>query len=288
MLLKDNIATHDRMHTTVGAYAMKDWRLARDAFLVRQLRNAGAVILGKANLSEWANYMDPAMPSGFSDLGGQTRNPYGPYEVWGSSSGSTVAAAASLAAATVGTATMGSLIMPVAIKTSRGLIGRDNILPLIDWMDVPGPMARSVTDAAVLLSSMTGTDENDGATRDAASLAGTDFTRFLDLTAEQYRKARDIVHTDFARLLHSVFAKYGIDVLVTNLQTYAPAGLPAITVPAGYDENGQPFGVTMIADFLGEPKLITAGYAYEQTTKARREPDLATTIRAIERCMAEK
>ncbi len=87
-------------------------------------------------------------------------------------------------------------------------------------------------------------------------------SRDTRITAEQYRIVRDIVHTDFARLLHSVFAKYGIDVLVTNLQTYAPAGLPAITVPAGY--------------------------AYKQTTRARREPNLATTIRAIERCMAEK
>ncbi len=426
VLLKDNIATHDRMHTTAGAYAMKHWRPARDAFLVRQLRRAGAVILGKANLSEWANYMDPAMPSGFSDLGGQTRNPYGPYEVWGSSSGSAVAAAAGLAAVTVGTETMGSLIMPadingvVAIKTSRGLVSRDNIIPLIDWMDVPGPMARSVTDAAVLLTAMTGTDRNDSATLEAASLAGTDFTRFLDLerarklrvgiavhgekdvaaflegshlpekdaaavratlaaytrkarragsvfrragialvevagrelppkapidvllqagfkdslnrflsqpqrrppvdslarviavndadphnrapygqrylvasrdtriTPAQYAKLRDLVHRGFRSMLHEVFAKHGIDVLVTYRQSYAPAGLPAITVPAGYDDHGQPFGVTMIADFLGEPKLITAAYAYEHFTRARREPDLPATLQAIERRMAEK
>ncbi len=113
-------------------------------------------------------------------------------------------------------------------------------------------------------------------------------SRDTRITAEQYRKIRDIVHTGFARLLHSVFMKYSIDVLVTYLQTYAPAGLPAITVPAGYDENGQPFAVTMIADFLGEPKRITAGYAYGQITRARQEPDLAATIRAIERRMAEK
>ena len=88
VLLKDNIATGGGLHTTAGAYALKDWQPARDAFLVQQLRDAGAVIFGKANLSEWANYMDPCMPSGFSVVGGQTRNPYGPHETYGSSSGS--------------------------------------------------------------------------------------------------------------------------------------------------------------------------------------------------------
>ncbi|MCA9968378.1 MAG: hypothetical protein KC423_29235, partial [Anaerolineales bacterium] len=107
VLLKDNIATGDGMHTTAGADALKDWQPDRDAFMVQQLREAGAVILGKANLSEWANWMDPCMPDGFSTLGGQTRNPYGPFTTYGSSSGSAVAAAANLAAVTVGTETQG-------------------------------------------------------------------------------------------------------------------------------------------------------------------------------------
>ena len=186
VLIKDNIATGDLMHTTAGAYALRDWRASRDAFLVKQLRAAGAVILGKANLSEWANWMDPSMPSGFSTLGGQTRNPYGPFDPLGSSSGSAVGVAACFAVAAVGTETSGSIISParanslVGIKTSRGLVSRDHILPLVDWMDVPGPIARTVTDAAIMLTAMAGVDEHDSATEEAASLAGADFTRFLN------------------------------------------------------------------------------------------------------------
>ena len=126
VLLKDNIATGDQMHTTAGAYALKDWRADRDAFLVRKLRAAGAIILGKANLSEWANYMDPCMPSGFSAVGGQTRHPYGAYDPLGSSSGSAVAVAAHLTTVSVGSETSGSIIQParfnsvVALRPSQG------------------------------------------------------------------------------------------------------------------------------------------------------------------------
>lgn len=186
-LIKDNIASGDRMRTTAGAYALRDWRAPRDAFLVQRLRAAGAVILGKANLSEWANYMDDAMPNGFSTLGGQTRNPYGPFDPLGSSSGSAVAVAAGFVTAAVGTETSGSISSParansvVGVKTSRGLVSRDGILPLVTWMDVPGPLARSVSDAAVMLTAMAGVDANDPATKDAAPLAGEDFTRFLDV-----------------------------------------------------------------------------------------------------------
>ena len=112
VLLKDNIATGDQLHTAAGAVAMLDWDPDRDAFLVSQLRDAGAVILGKANLSEWANYMDSCMPNGFSANGGQTRNPYGPFETYGSSSGSAVSVAAELTAVSVGSETQGSIILP--------------------------------------------------------------------------------------------------------------------------------------------------------------------------------
>ncbi len=114
VLLKDNIATGDGMHTTAGAYAFKDWQASQDAFLVQQLRDAGAIILGKTNLSEWANWMDECMPNGFSTLGGQTRNPYGAFEVSGSSSGSAVAVAANLSTVSVGTETQGSIISPAS------------------------------------------------------------------------------------------------------------------------------------------------------------------------------
>ena len=185
VLLKDNIATGDQLHTAAGAAAMLDWDPARDAFLASQLREAGAVILGKANLSEWANWMDSCMPNGFSTNGGQTQNPYGPYETFGSSSGSAVAVAADLTTVSVGSETQGSIIAPagvnsvVALKTSRGLVSRDYVIPLLPWQDVPGPMGRTVTDVAVLLSTMTGVDDNDPETAEAADLAGTDFSQFL-------------------------------------------------------------------------------------------------------------
>ncbi len=189
VLLKDNIATGDDLHTAAGAAAMLNWNPDRDAFLVSQLREAGAVILGKANLSEWANWMDPCMPNGFSANGGQTQNPYGPFETFGSSSGSAVSVAAELTAVSVGTETQGSLIKPavinsvVAPKTSRGLVSGDYVIPLLPWQDVPGPVGRTVTDVAVLLSAMTGVDENDPETANAAALAGTDFTQFLTADA---------------------------------------------------------------------------------------------------------
>lgn len=419
VLFKDNIATGDGMHTAAGAWAMRDWQPSRDAFLVSQLRDAGAIVLGKANLSEWANYMDVDMPNGFSVLGGQTRNPYGAYDTLGSSSGSAVAAAANFAAVTVGTETQGSIILPakingvVGLKTSRGLVSRDLILPLIDWMDVPGPIGRTVTDVAVMLSAMTGEDEKDPATFDAVEVAGTDYTQFLvpenavgkklgiivqdnalidqmiadfelaEDSAAQFRQAMiqsndkvrmqaapfvdigiEVVEVSAASMpstpdlgavidygfrsaldaflsdlsdeapvrslaeivdinsadsdnrapygqgylesamnspltaneyaaqvaesmsvtddLASLFETYDLDVLLSDSQIYAATGFPALTVPAGYGEDGQPEGITLIGDFLGEDNLIIIGYAYEQATQARQMPDLDKTISEID------
>ena len=194
VLLKDNIATGDEMHTTAGAYALKDWQADRDAFLVQQLRNAGAIILGKANLSEWAGYVDPCTPNGFTVLGGQTRNPYGPYDTLGSSSGSAVSVAADLTTVSVGSETAGSLVQParyngvVGMRPSQGLVSRDHVLPLGPDLDTPGPMGRSVTDVALLLTALAGEDANDPKTADAAPLAGTDFTQYLSL--DEARKLR--------------------------------------------------------------------------------------------------
>ncbi|MGL4649843.1 MAG: amidase family protein, partial [Caldilineaceae bacterium] len=193
VLLKDNIATAG-MHTTAGAYALKDWMPERDAFLVQRLREDGAIILGKTNLSEWANYMDRCMPSGFSALGGQTRNPYGPYETYGSSSGSGAAAGAKFATVTVGSETSGSLIQParvhsvVALRPSLGLISRDYVVPLAPALDTPGPMGRSVTDIVLLLNTIAGVDANDPKTADAAALDGIDFGTYL--SRDEARKVR--------------------------------------------------------------------------------------------------
>ena len=212
VLLKDNIATGDGMTATAGAYAMKDWAPDRDAFLVTALRDNGAIILGKANLSEWANYMDPSMPSGFSVLGGQTRNPYGAFEVWGSSSGSAVAAAANFAAVTVGTETQGSIVMPaginsvVGLKTSRGLVSGDYIIPLMDWQDTLGPLGRTVTDVAVLLTAMTAPDPTNPETSD---LAQADFTQFLTDDAMKGLRVGLVVEDE---ALTQAFAVAGIEV----------------------------------------------------------------------------
>lgn len=161
ILLKDNIATADKMHTSAGTAALALWKPTKDAALVQQLRKSGAVIFGKANMSEWANYMDPCMPSGFSTNGGQTRNPYGAYDTWGSSSGSAVAVAADLVTVSIGSETQGSIIMPaginsiVGLKTSMGLFSGEGVVPLMLFQDVAGPMGRTVADVAVVLNALT-------------------------------------------------------------------------------------------------------------------------------------
>lgn len=422
VLLKDNIATGDQMHTAAGTAAMLGWDPARDAFLVSQLRDAGAVILGKANLSEWANYMDPCMPNGFSTNGGQTRNPYGPFETYGSSSGSAAAVAADLTAVSVGTETQGSIIVPaginsvVALKPTMGMVSRDYVIPLLPMQDVPGPMGRTVTDVAILLSAMTGVDENDFTTS-SNTLAGTDFTQFLTTDGRQdlrvglpiwneqafaeYFKANNITDEqdqaplrelfeagnektralgavlttagvtvvefpatnipriptkigerleygykqaindflagpgedapvasleeiiafnnedlanrapygqgyleaaqntavtaeEFARIsqednglarnaLDIVFDNYDLDVIASEVhQLYAPAGYPALTVPAGYADDGTPEGVVFVGGFLSEPQLLAVGYAYEQAVNARVAPDLEATMALID------
>jgi amidase len=168
VVLKANIDTGDQMHTTAGSLALKDHKARTDAFLVSRLRDAGAVILGKANLSEWANFRSTDSSSGWSSLGGQTRNPYSrSRNPCGSSSGSAVAVAANLATVAVGTETDGSIVCPagingvVGIKPSLGLISQSGIIPIAHSQDTAGPIGRSVRDAAILLAAMTGTDNSD-------------------------------------------------------------------------------------------------------------------------------
>ena len=163
VLLKDNIATRDRMSTSAGSLALANVPPPRDAFVVAQLREAGAVILGKTNLSEWANFRSTRSSSGWSARGGLTRNPYAlDRNASGSSSGSAAAVAASLAAVAVGTETDGSITSPAAkcglvgIKPTVGLVSRDGIVPIAASQDTAGPMARTVADAAALLSVMAG------------------------------------------------------------------------------------------------------------------------------------
>ena len=187
VVLKDNIDTADKMKTTAGSLALMDAPVpARDAFLVTQLRNAGAVILGKTNLSEWANFRSTTATSGWSGRGGQTRNPYIlDRNPCGSSSGTGAAIASNLSAIGIGTETDGSIVCPssicgiVGIKPTVGLISRSGVIPISASQDTAGPMTRTVADAAAMLSAMTAVDASDGATAKNSTMARTDYEKFL-------------------------------------------------------------------------------------------------------------
>jgi len=396
ILLKDNIGTGDKMRNTAGAYALRDSNCERDAFIVQKLRDAGAVILGKANLSEWANFMAFDSSNGYSALGGQAHNPYGQFDVGGSSAGSAAAAASNLCAGTVGTETNGSIIYPasqnsvVAIKPTLGLLSRDAIIPIAHAQDTAGPLAKTVKDAALMLGAMVGFDNNDSVTLKSEHHDITDYLDFLDKDAlnglkiglvtnkeitTSYRKDEKVV---LDRIIEELFrlgaevknvkmtkkikdiktsnvliyefkagvndylkavnvdnnvntlekiikfngsdsknmAAFGqglleksqdtkltyvdnreladsnrklareaidqalnendLDLLITLSTSlsciYAPAGYPAITVPAGYKKSGEPIGLTFAASGFQEPLLIKAAYAYEQNTQHRVSP----------------
>jgi len=184
--VKDNIGTADRMHTSAGSLALANSIAPKDSFVAQKLREVGAIILGKTNLSEWANFRSTRSSSGWSGRGGQTRNPYIlDRSPCGSSSGSGVAASANLCAIAIGTETDGSVVCPssanglVGIKPTLGLISRAGIVPLAHSQDTAGTMARTVTDAAILLGALTGADPRDSATSAGRGLS--DYTRFLDI-----------------------------------------------------------------------------------------------------------
>jgi amidase len=185
VLVKDNIDTADRMRTTAGSLALGEVTPVRDASAVERLRDGGAVILGKTNLSEWANFRSERSSSGWSARGGQCRNPFDPARSpCGSSSGSGVAVSANLCAIAIGTETDGSIVCPssitgiVGIKPTLGLVSRSGVIPVAHSQDTAGPMARTVADAAALLTVLAGVDERDPATAEAR--AEPDYTSFVD------------------------------------------------------------------------------------------------------------
>ncbi|MEZ4563450.1 MAG: amidase family protein [Thermomicrobiales bacterium] len=191
VVLKDNIGSGDLMRTTAGAAALGTARCDRDAHLVSGLRNAGAMMLGKTNLSEWAYWMSYIAPSGFSALGGQTLCPYGAaIDPVGSSTGSAVAMTANLAAISVGTETAGSIVAPssrasvVGMRPTLGLVSRDRVLPITDECDMAGPIGRTVSDVALALTAMAAVpDPRDRQSQRAAGVHGTDFFALLDRDA---------------------------------------------------------------------------------------------------------
>mgnify|MGYP000493815988 CR=1 FL=1 len=187
ILLKDNIETADNLITSAGSLALLRHRALKDAFVVERLRRAGALILGKANLSEWANFRSTKSSSGWSGRGGQCRNPYAlDRNPCGSSAGSGASVSANLCAAAIGTETDGSIVCPssgngvVGIKPTLGLVSRSGIIPIAHSQDTAGPMTRSVADAAAVLTALTGVDPRDPATAGSAGRGSTDLSTFLD------------------------------------------------------------------------------------------------------------
>src|SRR3954464_392063 len=217
ILVKDNIATGDKQHTTAGSLALESAHAKADATVVKQLRAAGAVILGKANLTEFANIIAIEMPSGYSSLGGQVKNPYSTSLMddrgipvvlpGGSSAGSAVAVAAGLCAAAIGTETSGSLLSPanqngvVTVKPTVGLISRAGIVPIAHSQDTAGPMTRTVLDAALLLNVLAVKDPLDPATQRLRRPA--DYT--ADLTHDAMKGARIGVPSDAADPLNDCY-----------------------------------------------------------------------------------
>ena len=201
VLLKDNIDTFD-IPTTAGALALKDSLPPDDAFITNQLRDAGAIILGKASMSEWAYWLDDGMPNGFSAINGQTLNPYGPgeFDPVGSSTGSAVTVSANLAPIAIGTETLGSIMSPswansvVGIRPTLGLVSRDGIIPITHSQDTAGPMTRSVTDAAILLGAMAGVDPNDPATAASQGQIPSNYTQFLRTDGLQGKRIGVVRH----------------------------------------------------------------------------------------------
>lgn len=406
VLLKDNIETEDKMHTSAGALALAYNLCSEDAFLVKKLREAGGIILGKTNMTELANGMSTTMWAGYSSRGGQTLNPYGPGDLFvgGSSSGSAVAVAANLSVLSIATETDASILSPaiqnsvVGIKPTVGLISRSGIIPFTYTQDTPGPMARTVSDAAMLLGAMTGVDPVDPATFKSEGRSHKDYTSFLDAeglrgarigvfnpgSEDYYRDSGEYdeklfnnalqvirskgaevieqieipsfsrewswgvpvyemkhalgnylsqlpasmpVHSDKeviefnklneekalkygqnmleyrARLEHNTLAnpeylnakledlyfsqelgidyalkKYDLDAILfpayIGSTICAKAGYPSVAVPAGYKEDGRPFGITFAAGAFSEGVLIKLAYAFEQSTKFRKSPCL--------------
>jgi amidase len=195
VMLKDNIDTADKMHTTAGSIALENNIASLDSFVVKQLRNAGAVIIGKTNLSEWANFRSTRSVSGWSSRGGQTKNPYIlDRSPCGSSSGSAVAVAANLCVVSIGTETNGSIACPasmnavVGIKPTVGLVSRSGIIPISITQDTAGPFARTVTDAAIVLGVIAGADPRDPVTATDPPRQHLDYTQYLDSNALQGKR----------------------------------------------------------------------------------------------------
>ena len=235
ILIKDNIDTADRMHTSAGSLALASSIPPRDAFVAERLRAAGAILLGKTNLSEWANFRSTKSSSGWSGRTGQARNPYAlDRNTSGSSSGSGGAAAASYCAAAIGTETDGSITSPsaacalVGLKPTVGLVSRAGIIPISHSQDTAGPMARTVRDAAIVLGALVGVDPRDPATRASNGRAFADYTRFLDpagLRGARVGVARD-QYTGYSPKTDRLFEESLVTLRREGATVVDPANIP--------------------------------------------------------------
>jgi amidase len=242
VLLKDNIGTADAMTTTAGSLALQGSIAPRDSFVAERLRKAGAILLAKTNMSEWANFRSTHASSGWSARGGQCKNPYAlDRNPSGSSSGSAVATAANLGAVSVGTETDGSIVSPasvngvVGLKPTVGLVSRAGIIPVAHSQDTAGPITRTVTDAAILLGALAAVDRRDAVTVAAKSRIKKDYTQFLDpkgLAKARIGVARKFsgMHQDVDRLMEEA-----IDQMRVWGRIVDPVALPSIGVLSSVD-----------------------------------------------------
>lgn len=240
VVIKDNIDTADKMHTSAGSLVLAESYAKEDATLVKQLRESGAIILGKTNLTEWANFIAEDMPTGYSSRGGQVLNPYGTdFIVGGSSAGSGAAIAANLAVVAVGTETSGSILSPasqnslVGIKPTVGLISRKGIIPISHTQDTAGPMARSVKDAAILLNVLTGKDSQDPITL-TNDLADLDFTNHLIKEGLKGKKIGIARETYFDELNESQLTV--MNNAINKLKELGAEVVDPITIPSTNEE----------------------------------------------------
>ncbi|MCP5520854.1 MAG: amidase [Verrucomicrobiales bacterium] len=273
ILIKDNLATHDRMTTTAGSLALEGSIPPRDSFVVERLRAAGAVLLGKANLSEWANFRGSRSISGWSGRGGLTRNPYVlDRSPSGSSSGSAAAVSANLCALAVGTETNGSIVSPasycgvVGLKPTVGLVSRSGIIPIAASQDTAGPLARTVADAAVLLGAMTGVDPRDEATAASVGRFPPDYTAGLEGNA--LRGARLGVARDLFRLNRLVDP-----VMESAIETLQRAGATLVDpfkLPSRQDLGGASYQV-MLYEFKAGLNAWFAGLGSNAPVKSMAE-----------------
>jgi len=273
ILLKDNVATHDRMTTTAGSYALEGSIPPADSGVARKLREAGAVLLGKTNLSEWANFRSSRSSSGWSGRGGQCRNPFVlDRNPCGSSSGSGAAASASLCGAAIGTETNGSIVCPanangvVGIKPTVGLVSRSRIIPISHTQDTAGPMARSVRDAALVLGALTGMDPEDAVTTAGAERAEADYTQYLD--PDGLAGARIGVATQYAEGHERVE-----ELFEAALEVMRGAGATVVDIPEveAWRRMGRPSGALMRYEFKADLNAYLADLGPEAPLKSLEE-----------------